>query len=192
MKRGFSIILGPPCGGKGTQSKKLKNFIHISAGDVLRKRLPADKAYLLNSGQLVDLDAVNKMMEEEFMEHEGLVLFDGYPRSVRQAKFVKEKLGKCMMSVIILYLPEEELYKRCEKRHFCKLCQTTFTSEQECCATLSGRRLDDNPEVLKKRLEVFYSDIFQIAEILGGPCFFINGNRDTDIIHKEIKEAIEK
>ena len=68
-------ILGMPCSGKGTAAKKIVeklNYTHISTGDLLRaNNLTA------SSGHLVSDDIVNKIVADEILKHEN-VLLDGF------------------------------------------------------------------------------------------------------------------
>ncbi|MBC7872465.1 MAG: nucleoside monophosphate kinase, partial [Ferruginibacter sp.] len=123
----FNLILfGPPGSGKGTQSDKLVEkygLIHLSTGNLLRQEI-RDKTPLgieaksfIDKGQLVPDEVVIGMVDSYFDHHKDAIgfLFDGFPRTVAQAKaldklleFKKTEIGK----VLILDVDEEELIKR--------------------------------------------------------------------------------
>ncbi len=99
------ILFGPPASGKGTQGDKLTYDLcacHISTGDLLRHEI-AQKSVIgkkvesiMNKGELVPGDMVidvlkNKLHSEECQK---AAIFDGYPRTLNQAKKLDEMLSK--------------------------------------------------------------------------------------------------
>ena len=91
------ILFGPPGAGKGTQSKYLVNKLNafqISTGDLLREEINKNsdigKSIIndMNDGKFVSDDIVNKLIENFIFEPEkkNKLIFDGYPRSLSQAK----------------------------------------------------------------------------------------------------------
>src|SRR5262249_12742433 len=93
------ILFGPPGSGKGTQAKLLRDrlgWAHISTGDMVRERVGSGDglgkmvAGIMNSGQIVQDDLVNKMAEDRIEEPDARTGFmlDGYPRTVVQAQFL--------------------------------------------------------------------------------------------------------
>ena len=91
------IIFGPPGAGKGTQAKnlveKLKSF-QVSTGDMLRDEIKKDteigKKIIndINDGKFVDDEIVNTLMKNVIFDPQkkNKLIFDGYPRSIRQAQ----------------------------------------------------------------------------------------------------------
>jgi len=91
------ILIGPPGAGKGTQAKylvkKLKNF-QVSTGDMLRDEIQKNseigKKILddMSNGKFVDDTIVNKLIENILLDpnKKDRLIFDGYPRSLSQAK----------------------------------------------------------------------------------------------------------
>ena len=90
-------IFGPPGAGKGTQSKLLLekyNLIYISTGDILRKEI-ADRTELgmqaksfIDAGNLVPEELIIRLIENKIVQNYDVkgFLFDGFPRTVDQAK----------------------------------------------------------------------------------------------------------
>lgn len=123
----FNLILfGPPGSGKGTQSDKLVEkygLIHLSTGNLLRQEIK-DKTPLgleaksfIDKGQLVPDEVVIGMVDSYFDQHRNAkgFLFDGFPRTVAQAKALDKLLelkDTAISSVLILDVDEEELIKR--------------------------------------------------------------------------------
>ena len=91
------ILFGPPGAGKGTQSKflvKILNNFQISTGDMLREEIKKDTEIgkkiirYMNEGKFVDDEIVNSLMKKVISDNskKGKLIFDGYPRTIDQAK----------------------------------------------------------------------------------------------------------
>ena len=185
------VIFGAPGSGKGTQSENLINhygLFHISTGDVLRSHIKGGtelgktaSAYI-NEGKLIPdelmIDILENVLEENPEKTEKGVIFDGFPRTIEQAKALKEMLEKRNANVNIvigLDVPEDELVTRLLKRG------------QE-----SGRS-DDNLETIKKRLDVYHNQTSPLREyyINEGNYAAINGLGSIEQIFEDIKAAID-
>lgn len=179
------IFLGAPGAGKGTQAQTLayrKHIPHISTGDILRgamqERSPLGikaQSYV-DRGELVPDLLIQGMVEERLNQPDtkpGWIL-DGFPRTVSQANFLDEilpKLAQNKVRVINLEVPDAVLIER-----------------------LLGRgRLDDTPEVIRRRLEVyraqtaplinFYRDRQQLLSV--------NGNQSLVEVTDELEKIID-
>lgn len=146
------VIFGPPGSGKGTQSVKLAekyNLTHISTGDIFRSEIKAKTELglkvqsIIESGELVSDDLLVDLLRsamQKSKDTEGY-LFDGYPRTTRQALDLEELLKEVNGSVnfvLALDVPDDELMDRLLKR-----------------ARLEGRK-DDTEEVIANRLKVYH------------------------------------
>ena len=124
------ILFGPPGAGKGTQSKylekKLNNF-QVSTGDMLRdeikKGTEIGKRILsfMNDGKFVDDEIVNKLMENIIFnpKKKGRLIFDGYPRTLDQAKNLDILLNKSDQKIDFIFflnVNKDTIIKRIEKR----------------------------------------------------------------------------
>ena len=107
-------FIAPPASGKGTQSKKISkkyNFVHISAGDLLRNVDDPKIKEILAKGDFVSDEIICKLLKQklESISNKNYVL-DGFPRNMVQAKLYKKILKELNIKlgiVIVLDLDEE-------------------------------------------------------------------------------------
>ena len=172
------VFLGPPGSGKGTQAAKLANEInvkHLSTGDLLRSAVKegtelGKKAQgYMERGELVPDELLVGLIESKLNSgdlNNGFIL-DGFPRTVPQAEALKNmfvKNDKALEAAILLDVSDDEVVNRLSGRWFCPTCQKTYSYpanqprvEGKCDddgAELQ-RRKDDQPEVVRNRLEVY-------------------------------------
>ena len=124
------ILFGPPGAGKGTQSKHLVNKLNsfqISTGDILRDEIEKNsdigKAIIhdMNEGKFVSDEIVNKLIEQLIYDpkKKGKLIFDGYPRSLSQAKNLDlflDNLNQKIDHIFFLNVNKDTIIKRIEKR----------------------------------------------------------------------------
>ncbi|MEX0646993.1 MAG: adenylate kinase [Balneolaceae bacterium] len=180
------ILFGPPGAGKGTQAEKIKkhfNIPHLSTGNIFRENIknetPLGKKVksILDSGQLVPDETVVDLVTDELEkpDYSNGVIFDGFPRTVSQAKsldaFLDEK-GTQIDSFVTLDVPEEELINRILSR--------------------GEGRTDDTPEKVKTRLRVYYDETSPVLNYYKekGAVEEIDGVGSIDQIFERIKKAL--
>lgn len=184
------VIFGAPGSGKGTQSDLLieeYGLFHISTGEVLRDHINrgtelgkiADS--YISVGKLIPdnlvVDVLGKTLDENIDKIENGVIFDGFPRTIEQAKALKTLLnerGTQLDIVIGLEVEDEELIDRLIKR-----------------GKESGRS-DDNLDTIKKRLEVYHNQTSPLRDfyINEGLYARIKGSGSVQDIFADIKAAI--
>ena len=145
------VLFGPPGSGKGTQSEKIikkYGLVHISTGDLLREEVAAQtdlgkkaKA-IMDKGELVSDKIVIKMIRKKIEENQNGAgfIFDGFPRTVEQARELRKALtdyDERVSVMISLEVPREELVKRLLNR-----------------GKETGRS-DDNQETIDNRIDVY-------------------------------------
>jgi adenylate kinase len=149
------VLFGPPGAGKGTQSALLidtYNLVHLSTGDIFRYNMKEGtelgnlaKSYI-DKGALVPDEVTIGMLEAEVNAnaHAKGFIFDGFPRTTAQAEaldvFLKSK-GTEITAMLALEVEEQELITRLLER-----------------GKSSGRADDQNPEVIKNRIQVYESE----------------------------------
>ena len=124
------VLFGPPGAGKGTQAKYLVkkiNGFQISTGDMLRNEIYKNSeigkeiSNDMKDGNFVSDKIVNKLIKEIIFDPQkkGRLIFDGYPRSLSQAKdldlFLKDS-GQKIDFIFFLNVNKDEIIKRIEKR----------------------------------------------------------------------------
>jgi len=209
------IFLGAPGAGKGTQAELLSlklNIPHISTGDILRDEvkkgtLLGEKVMVfMSKGELVPdgliLEVVKKRLEEKDCE-EGFVL-DGFPRTQVQAESLDRLLngiGKKIDRVIKIKVSDETIIRRLSARLVCELCGADYNLEArppkeagrcDLCGGELEQRVDDNREVILKRLEVYVRQTQPLESYYQwqGKLIEIDGEKDKKLVLEEILKAI--
>ncbi len=182
------VLLGAPGSGKGTQAGRLKAELgvpHISTGDMLRAAVAAGTALgikakaVMDAGHLVSDDILLGMLEERLAQDDarkGFIL-DGYPRNLAQAAALDEllaKIGQPLDAVVKLEVPNAAIIERCELR---------FAAEG---------RADDNPETVRRRLDVYAEQTAPVADFYArrGKLQAVDGVGDLDEVTARVKRAL--
>ena len=167
------ILFGPPGAGKGTQSKYLVNKLNafqISTGDLLREEIKknSDIGKIINNdmknGRFISDDIVNKLVEKFILDplKKNKLIFDGYPRSLSQAKNLDLLLKNSNQSIdLILFLNvnKKTILKRLEKR---KIIENRLDDESDTIVRRYEKYMETTQPVLN-----FYSENPNFNEIDG-------------------------
>ena len=172
------IFLGPPGAGKGTQAKELAKKYgvpHLSTGDMLREHvskgtpLGVKAKPIMERGELVSDSLVLKMIAERIERPDcshGFI-FDGFPRTVTQAKYLGELLkqhGYKQPFVIHLEIDTSILLRRLTGRRMCKVGGEIYNIFERSpkvpgrCDNDGGelaQRPDDREEIVAPRLQAY-------------------------------------
>lgn len=172
------VLLGAPGVGKGTQAKKLQeeyHLAHISTGDMLRDAVREGTSLgmkaksFMEKGELVPDDLIIDLVDERLDKKDcatGFIL-DGFPRTVIQAEKLDVLLRKRTMqldAVVSIDVPNDAIIERLSKRMVCDKCGYVVKPEDgvkpgDSCPKCDGgtviRRKDDEPESIRRRLEVY-------------------------------------
>jgi len=163
------ILLGPPGAGKGTQAQRLirkHGIVQLSTGDMLRAAVAAATPVglkardIMDRGELVPDEVVVAIIADRIGQPDaakGFVL-DGFPRTVAQADALEKLLAKRgikLDAVIELKVDENILLDR------------IATRAAEMTARGEKVRADDNPTVLKGRLDAYRAQTAPLSQHYG-------------------------
>lgn len=173
------ILLGPPGAGKGTQAKRLvdeRHMVQLSTGDMLREARTSGTdmgrrvADVMDRGGLVTDEIVIGLIEEKLQSPApGGFIFDGFPRTLKQADALGGLLGRMgqgLDAVIELQVDDAVLVARVTGRSTCGACGEVYHDTTRppkvsgrcdvCGSSDLRRRSDDTAEALTTRLLEYY------------------------------------
>ncbi len=212
----YLILLGPPGTGKGTQAKRIAErlgLLHIATGDMFREAVQQNselgrlaKSYM-DRGELVPDEVTIAMLEKRIDQpdaREGAI-FDGYPRTLEQARALDEALrgrGKAVDIALHVTASDDVIVRRLSGRWLCDGCGEIYheqhrppKQEGRCdrCGGQLKQREDDKPEVVRERLRRQRPS----EELLGhyrdrDDLVDIDGEGDIDAVTRDLLAAIEK
>ena len=182
------VIFGPPGAGKGTQSKFIMekfNLYQLSTGDLLRSEIKNKSdlgkkiSSIMNSGELVSDEIVGNLIEN-FVSNEiykNKIIFDGYPRTLIQAKNLDKLLKRYDQKIDIvlkLSVSLETIKKRISERRGLE------------------KRSDDNEEIAIRRFETYEKSTEPVIEYYKKLNLLkvVDGERPISQINNEISAII--
>ena len=179
------IIFGPPGAGKGTQAlnivKKFKLY-QISTGDLLRNEVKnqtsigKDIENIISKGDFATDEIVNELIKKAIInpKNKDKLIFDGYPRSLSQAKNLDSLLNKSNQKIdFIFYLnvKKETIIDRIKKRKMLE------------------KRSDDNLTTILKRYDTYMETTKPVLDFYSKKNNFYEIDGDAKI--HEISSKIE-
>ena len=184
-----TILFGPPGAGKGTQSKYLVKKINgyqISTGDMLRDEIKngteIGKMIIndMSDGKFVSDGIVNKLIKEVIFDPQkkNKLIFDGYPRSLTQAKnldqFLKDS-DQEIRFIFFLNVNKDTIIKRIEKRKIIE------------------KRSDDELNTILKRYDTYMETTKPVLDFYSKNSNFheIDGSLEIDQITRKIDTFIK-
>ena len=209
------VFIAPPAAGKGTQAEILEkemNLYHLSTGDLLREiassntELGKEVKKLIDNGKLIDDDLMLKLLKEKLstVQSNG-VIFDGFPRTIKQATMLNELLesmNQKVDKVIYLEVDKETALKRATGRITCNNCGSIYNIyfdnivDNKCnnCGQVLTKRNDDTEEKFNNRFDTYMSstkpviDYYKDLNIL----YTVSSIGDKLEIFNNIKSVIEE
>jgi adenylate kinase len=169
--------MGAQGAGKGTQSALVSERFSlpiVATGEILRKEAEADTPFghqlkaIQNAGKFVSDDILADIVRKRTSQEDcrGGYIFDGFPRTLPQAKLLEEMAIEQghSLTVISIDVPQDLLHKRLAGRRTCSACERVYNiyfqpSRQESICDVDGAALfirpDDRPEVVAERLALY-------------------------------------
>ena len=182
------ILFGPPGAGKGTQAKFLVerlNGFQISTGELLRDEIKKNTnignkiVNDINEGKFVSDQIVNDLIKSHIFDRQkkDKLIFDGYPRSLSQAKnldYLLKDSNQKIDFIFFLNVDKEIIIKRVEKRKIIE------------------NRQDDDLNTILKRYDTYMETTKPVLEYYSKKSNFkeIDGNAEIDEITRKIEAFI--
>jgi len=177
--------MGPPGSGKGTQAKGLvesEGWVQLSTGDLFRAHISKETELgkkvkaILASGALVPDDVTVDMVRGRLREIDKstTIVFDGFPRTVAQAKALDALLAEFdrrIGGVILLDVPRDEILTRLMKR-----------------AKAEGRA-DDTPEAIGTRFDAYENQTKPVIDHYGPKVKRVHGVGPVHEVAKRLRDA---
>lgn len=204
------VLLGAPGSGKGTQSRLLSTkygTVHLSMGNMLREEVAKGSkvgsrvAVTMSRGEMVPDSIVFQIIDEKLSMYNSYIL-DGFPRTLSQAEYLDQRLSELNTAidvVFLLELPLEEIIERLSGRRVCSKCSQTyhvrFYHSDVCnCGGKLVQRADDNPEAVKRRVEVYEEEIGPLREYYSkqGKLWEIDGSKGMELAFSDISRILDE
>jgi adenylate kinase len=205
------VIMGIQGSGKGTQAALLArdfDLTLIGVGDMFRwhvqnhTKIGAYVRRTMASGELVDDDLVEKVVNDRLQQHDwnfGFIL-DGFPRNAAQAAFFLESYD--IDGVIHLDLPDDEVRRRVLSRRLCSQCGLDYNvighrpKTPDTCDVCGGAlvsREDDTEEALAARLRDWHEKTDPILDLLRRKerVVTVNASASVEAVQHEIRAAFD-
>jgi adenylate kinase len=216
------ILMGPQGSGKGTQAERLLprlRLTSIATGELFRNAAKAGTPLglrareLMDKGELVPDDVTVGLVEERLdalqaardrgEQLEG-ALFDGFPRTLPQARALDEALarrGQAVDRVVLIDVDRAQLIERLGGRRTCRNCNAVYhvvynpPKVEGVCDACGGelfQRADDTPEAVDRRLETYYAVTAPLLEFYEerGLLARVDGSQAIDEVTEAVTAAI--
>jgi len=218
MTKLYLVLIGPPSCGKGTQGELLvdaykSRALKITPGDLLRAEIEAQTELgrkikdVIESGNLVTDDQVFSLVKNALANSQSeLVILDGYPRTVGQAKLLDNYLENetdSKIAALHFQLSTDELYKRFENRYNCVSCGKIYNSVtnkplvdgvcDNCGSHEFSKRADDNREAFATRMQNYVEKTQPLMDFYSArdELFEIDANQTKETVYKNVVQIIE-
>ena len=203
------LLLGPPGGGKGTQSKFLMekfDISQISTGDMLRAHVSKNTALgiqakkFMDKGELVTDSLILDMMEIRFKDpdcNKGFIL-DGFPRTIAQAKgldILLDKINQKLNYVIVINVNDNDIVNRMGGRrmhpnsgrvYHIKYNPPKIDGKDDITSEDLIIRDDDKEKTVRNRLNVYHNQTKPLIEYYNKNMILIDGAQPIQTVKNNI------
>ena len=203
------LLLGPPGGGKGTQSKFLMdkyNIPQISTGDMLRSHVSNETNLgirakeFMDKGELVTDSLILDMMEIRFKEDDcknGFIL-DGFPRTIAQAEGLDQLFSKSNQKldhVIVINVDDDEIVERMGGRrmhpgsgrvYHIKYNPPKVEGKDDITNEDLIIRDDDKEDTVRNRLKIYHKQTKPLINYYKQNVFKVNGSEEIQTVKHNI------
>ena len=182
------ILFGPPGAGKGTQAQNIVekfNLIQISTGDLLRNEIKnktdigMEIEDTISKGDFATDEIIDRLLKNKVTNSEikNKIIFDGYPRSLSQAKNLDLLLVNSNQKIDFIFflnVNKETIIKRIEKRKILE------------------KRSDDNLNTILKRYDTYMETTRPVLDFYSKNQNFyeIDGSEEIDVISSKIEQIL--
>ena len=182
------IIFGPPGAGKGTQSQYIVKKFHlfqVSTGDLLRSEIKNKSEIgkeieeIISKGDFATDDIVNKLIRNVIFDpnKKNKLIFDGYPRSLNQAKnldILLDSTNQKINFIFFLNVNKDTIIKRIERRKILE------------------KRPDDDLNTILKRYDAYMETTKPVLDFYSKNLNFyeIDGGEEISIISSKIEQIL--
>ena len=201
------LLLGPPGGGKGTQSKFLMdkyNIPQISTGDMLRSHVSNETNLgirakeFMDKGELVTDSLILDMMEIRFKEDDcknGFIL-DGFPRTIAQAEGLDQLFSKSNQKldhVIVINVDDDEIVERMGGRrmhpgsgrvYHVKYNPPKVEGKDDITNEDLIIRDDDKEDTVRNRLKIYHKQTKPLINYYKQNVFKVNGSEEIQTVKR--------
>ena len=208
------LLLGPPGGGKGTQSKFLMeqfNIPQISTGDMLREHVKKNTVLgkkakeFMDKGELVTDSLILDMMEIRFKDSDcknGFIL-DGFPRTIIQAQGLDklfDKTNQKLDHVIVINVNDDDIVERMGGRRVHLQSGRTYhviynPPKNENLDDKTNEPLiirdDDKEKTVRNRLSIYHKQTKPLIEFYSDNVINIDGSKKIQTVKHNILNELK-
>lgn len=178
--------MGPPGAGKGTQAKLIASklgLIHLATGDLIREEQAKDTkigklaTQLIDQGHYLPDNIVITMVKQKIIDNPNAngFIFDGFPRTVDQAKTLDEFLNSRktpINKIICLDIADDIIVSRIIER------------------SKTENRADDQPEIIQTRINTYKKQTVPVIEYYKNGYLFAANRGVVNIEASKSKEEV--
>ena len=182
------VIFGPPGAGKGTQALnivKKYNLYQVSTGDLLRNEVKNKSDVgkvienIISKGDFATDEIVNELIQNVIFDPnlKNKLIFDGYPRSLNQAKNLEKLLNESNQKINFIFflnVNKSTIIKRIEKRKILE------------------KRSDDDLKTILKRYDTYMETTRPVLDFYSKNINFyeVDGSKEIDDISYKIEQIL--